>query len=349
MNSAAHPSARPFGIAVLALAAVGAPHAATPSAAATLGSARPSTFARQPIPASQAQRQAMEAAGKKPLLYLADNFNNQISVFDVTKKQSPAPAYVITAGLNGPQGISTDLSGNLYVANLYGNTVTIYAPGAKSPKATLSQGLSTPVDVKVDSSGNVYVANSPGLGAQSYVAEFLAGNSSPSSIWYTPAGNQAISGIALLNPAQPGQTSIYAAYYTLNGSGYATGGVFSCYPGNSTCVSLGNSFGQTGGVLVEESPGLSKPFDYMVVDQYLPGVDNFQQGAPESQLTTGGTPEFIALNARRTQLFVADSFYNRVTEYAYPSGKVLNHFNPAAGNQRPFVAGVATSPAGTFF
>src|SRR5580704_16681826 len=84
---------------------------------------------------------------QKPLLYVADNANNQISVFDVSKKQSSQPVQVIKQGLSGPQGITTDLSGNLYVANLYGASVSVFAPGQSSPFLTLSTDLNTPTDV----------------------------------------------------------------------------------------------------------------------------------------------------------------------------------------------------------
>jgi hypothetical protein len=331
---------RSFGVTAIALGAVISGTAA--AHAATFGGVRAAN------PSFADARDAAKA--KKTTLYVADNANNQISEFHVTKLKSPQPFAVITNGIAGPQGITTDKAGNLYVANMYGDTVTIYAPGATTPKATLSNGINSPTDVRVDAFGNLYVSNSPGFGAQSFIDEFPAGSSAPSAQWFTPAGNQIISGFALLNPSQSGETSIYAAAYTLNGSGFASGALLSCYPGNSTCVSLGQStFGQTGGVAVAESPGLSKPFDYLVIDQYLPGVDNFvvNGGISESQLVTGGTPEFMALNALKTQLFVSDRFSGNVYEYSYPGGKVLNTFSPHGGHTQ--IYGVAVSPAGTYF
>jgi hypothetical protein len=286
---------------------------------------------------------------QKPLLYVADNANNQISVFDVSKKQSSQPVQVITQGLSGPQGITTDLSGNLYVANLYGASVSVYAPGQSAPFRTLSTDLNTPTDVRVDSSGDVYVANDPGFGSPGYIVEFLAGQSSPSNVWYTPAVNTVISGFALLNPSQPGSTSIYAAGYTESPSGLASGFVLSCYPGNPTCVNIGDSFGQTGGVAVEESPGNQLPFDFLVIDQYIPGFDNFESGHVMTHAVTGGTPEFLTFDSTRKHLFVSDRFYGRVTEYAYPAGKIVNQYTPARGNDNTQIYGVAVSPASTYF
>ena len=252
-------SARMLAVAAVAAAAVVATSAA--AHAATFGGLRT---------ASPAFTQTDAAKAKKPILYVADNANNQIAVFHVNKVKSPQPYRVITSGIRGPQGITTDKAGNLYVANFIGDTVTIYAPGAGTPKATLSNGINAPTDVHVDAFGNVYVSNSPGFGSQSFIDEFPPGSSAPSAQWFTPLANQDISGFALLNPSQMGQTSIYAAAYTLNGSGFASGNLLSCYPGNSTCVNAGDTFGQTGGVAVAQSPGLGQPFDYMVIDQYCP-------------------------------------------------------------------------------
>jgi lactonase family protein with 7-bladed beta-propeller len=291
------------------------------------------------------------AAKAAKYLYLGDNTNNQISVFSLKgKTQSPKPIAVISAGLYGPQGLTTDASGNLYVANLYGNDVTIYAQGASTPKATLTNSISSPTDVKVDAFGDIYVSNTPGFGAQSYVLEFTAGSTSPSAIWYTPLGNQVISGIALLNATMKGQTSIYAAGYTINPStDQATGSVLSCYPGASTCSTVSSAYGQTGGIAVTSSPGGAKPFQYLVTDLYVPGVDTISTQQLSSQLVTGGTPEFIALNSTQKDLFVADSFYGRVTEYTWPKGAIVNQFYPARGGDNPGIYGVAVSPEGTAF
>ena len=46
------------------------------------------------------------------------------------------------AGLNDPEGMAFDRAGNLHVANILGNSVTVYAPGATgdAPLRTISGG-----------------------------------------------------------------------------------------------------------------------------------------------------------------------------------------------------------------
>ena len=67
----------------------------------------------------------------------------------------------ITAGLNKPDALAFDGSGNLYVAN-YGNaTVTVYPPGSTTVSETISQGINTPIALALDGSSNLYVLNHP--------------------------------------------------------------------------------------------------------------------------------------------------------------------------------------------
>jgi hypothetical protein len=297
-------------------------------------------------PAADSMGSAAEQPDKKKkkstLLFVSDNENNKFSVYNAAgKAQNPAPLRTITSGISAPNGIATDKSGNLYVANSFAGTVTVYGPNSSTPKTTIANGLNDPFDVKVDGFGNIYVANDPFYGT-AYIAEYPAGSSSPSTTWSVPQQGMTISGIALLNPTMQGETSIYALAYTENPSTGATGYGLSCYPGNGTCVSMGETFGQTGGIEIAQSPVAGKTFQWLAVDQYVPGVDIFTQSKPMGQLVTGGTPEFLTLNAAGNRLFVVDRFYGNADEYSYPAGKKLNAF---AGGAQPY--GVAVYPSGT--
>ena len=298
-----------------------------------------------PVPGSRTLSPSPEHAGpdaKQQLLYVSNVSGNAVEVFDAaTKTKNPPPLRTITSGISFPRGITTDQKGNLYVANSGNNTVTVYAPNASSPSFTLTDGLDFPVDVKVDGSGNIYVANSPSSGPS--IALFPQGSTSPSYDW-VPAGVQYLTGIALLNPTTPNQTSIYALAENSVGS-TIEGAVISCYPGNVSCTQVsGYAFGYTGGIAVEQSPTSQSPLEYLVVDQGYPGVDTFVNQQLTGQLFTGGVPTYAALNRGRTGLFVVDSRTSRVEKYSFPDNKQLNSY--ALNNE---AYGVAVYPAGTYF
>jgi hypothetical protein len=290
---------------------------------------------------------------KPKLLFVGDNADSEIAVFNaVATAQNPAPLRTITAGIDAPEGMTVDRAGVLYVANSGDSAVTIYGPGKGTPRARIFDGLNQPMDVKVDGFGNVYVANNP-FGHAPNIKEYAKGATTAEYTWTAPSGNMFITGIALLNPELAGGTSIYALEYVYNG-GNAIGGILSCYPGNLTCTQGGTGYtlGETGGIAVEESPGEDKPFEYLVVDQYLPGVDVFQpavQASPVGQIVTGNTPEMIALNGGRNRLFVAENVtgVGSVYEYTFPGGTRVNYFAPRRSDRS--VTGVAVSPATTYF
>jgi hypothetical protein len=78
-------------------------------------------------------------------------------------------------GLDAPWGIAFDPSGDLYVVNQLGSSVTEYSPdamsGNASPVATLSgpgTGLDYPAGLALDASGNIYVANAFGNSITEY-------------------------------------------------------------------------------------------------------------------------------------------------------------------------------------
>jgi hypothetical protein len=319
---------------------------ASPLAGCSGSSALPAGPASASVTAARPPAQTVDPETKSKLLFVSDNENNKVYVYNAAAKtQNPPPLRTITTGIKGPNGITTDKSGNLYVTNFLSNSVTIYAPNGSTPKTTISNGLSGPFDVKVDGFGNIYVANDP-LSGTAYINEYAQGSSNPANTWSVPSAGMVVTGIALLNPLSKGETSIYATEFTQNQSSGAIGGVLTCFPNGSSCSQIGGvTLGETGGVAVEESPGEKKPFQYLAVDQYVPGVDIFTPGQSSNQIVTGGTPEFIALNAKADQLFVADRFYGRVVEYSYPSGKQSNLFSPDGDTQ---LYGVATSPAGTY-
>ncbi len=63
--------------------------------------------------------------------------------------------------LNYHYGLAVDTAGNIYVANLFGNNVTVYNKSL-TLIGTITQGMSFPAAVAVAFGGNIYVANNGG-------------------------------------------------------------------------------------------------------------------------------------------------------------------------------------------
>jgi hypothetical protein len=130
-------------------------------------------------------------------------------------------------GMNAPQGITVDGSGNVWVANAGNNTVTELsstgAPVAGSPYS----GFSVPYAIAIDSTGNAWVANN----GNSTLAE-ISGNTVTT---YSPAGLNAPTSIAIdnmgtlwLNNSGPSANSVSAvssAGVAMPGSPYSVAGV----------------------------------------------------------------------------------------------------------------------------
>ena len=87
---------------------------------------------------------------------------------------STTPTATLT-GLSNPQALAFNGSGYLYVANLGGNTVSVFPPGSTTPSATLT-GVSNPYALAFDGSGNLYVLN---LGSN--VSKFATGSLTPTA------------------------------------------------------------------------------------------------------------------------------------------------------------------------
>jgi hypothetical protein len=260
------------------------------------------------------------------VVYVSDPTANAVNVYSATG-HNQSPMATIKNGIGGPAGLATDNSGNLYVANTAGNTVTEYAPKSSSPAATYSTGLLGPVDVAVGDDGNVYVANFYSFAAS--VVEFTSGNQKPSLTIVDPCGCWPI-GLAL-----DGQANLYVAYEY-----YSQTFVYEYAKGSTKGVALNYQFGQANwevaGLLLDKASNL------LAADANLPGVKVFPAGSGHSSHAFGkrGSPRFIAFDTGERNVFVTDTARHAVEEYAYPSGRLKNVITNGLNG----VYGVAVSP-----
>ena len=96
---------------------------------------------------------------------VANETTNQISSYALGGSSPIRSIAGSATGISDPTDVAADRSGNLYVANLTGFTVTVYAPNATgnvSPTRTIARsatGLRSPFAVAVDGTGRLYVSN----------------------------------------------------------------------------------------------------------------------------------------------------------------------------------------------
>jgi serine/threonine-protein kinase len=124
-----------------------------------------------------ASRPFASAQGSRGLLFVANEANNSIAVYQLGAAR---PARFITAGVSAPFGIAVDGAQTLYVANFHGSTVTEYAAGASQPTRTLTSGIQNPIGVAVDAGGNLYATSGLMSRARGVVQIFAPGATSPS-------------------------------------------------------------------------------------------------------------------------------------------------------------------------
>jgi hypothetical protein len=98
-----------------------------------------------------------DAAGK-PLIFVSDAADGVVDIYTQAGKGKKLAGQI--TGLTEPQGMTTDTSGNLYVANTNSSNVLVYAPPyTGSPTMTITDPGEYPVDVAVSSTGILAVTN----------------------------------------------------------------------------------------------------------------------------------------------------------------------------------------------
>jgi sugar lactone lactonase YvrE len=250
----------------------------------------------------------------------------------------------LTDGMYLADGLWVDRAKNLYVANVDGQNVTEYAPGASSPTCTYSGGLVDPTNVKTNRAGQVFVIDwgVPQLtGAidvykqcQNAVVRKYNFNQKyserPSDVVFDSAGN------------------MFVTYLVDDKNGHEKG-LLEVFKGQSMKPKrLGATLTFPGGLLIDAHGNL------IAADQGVQGESNgavdiiappYSSAKP---LISGlDQPVWLSLNRTERLLFVSSFDFKNPTVWIfdYPSGKLEMTLGTQNGLQTPI--GVAAAPDDT--
>jgi hypothetical protein len=254
-------------------------------------------------------------------LYVSSYRLGYVAIY-CTKGRNQAPIGKITSGINGPEGASVDLKGNLYVTNTNGDTVTEYAPGGSDPSFTYS-GLGSPAGVAVDAKQNVYVTSL----------------SPPSLTVFAQKSNTVklkITNLAFpIDVALDRAANVYVTTYTAT---FGNGEIIEYSPGSTQGTNLGIVTKEPGGI------ALDRAGDIVTADQGLPGVLVFPPGKTQPKNTFAANtldPDPVRFSRKEKRVYVGDAVGNAVCVYDYPSGKLVDTITDGVDGPN----GLAVDPA----
>jgi hypothetical protein len=264
------------------------------------------------------------------------NDTNDVTVF---RPGQTWPSRYIGWGIDQPDALAFDATGNLYVLNCPGCTglvppaasISVYKPGKTLPARTIVKGLSSyPWAMAMSRGGTLYVANCPSCDLSNGLGKHSAGNVVAYKLGASAPSLKITKGIA-----GPSALTFDSAgnLYVANIGASATQSFISVFPPGKTTPSLTISAGldhplalavdSSNDVFVANEVGIGSSS----VTEYAPGTT-----APELTISTPGVPVMLATDASGN-LYVANQMNDSSNPYAY--GTVLVY---APGSSTPTVA-----------
>jgi hypothetical protein len=253
---------------------------------------------------------------KKPLLYVSDQGAGTVNIYSVPQY---AEIGKITSGVEQPAGLATDKKGDLYVANIRGDTVTVYKPRQTSPFRTLTE-TGKPDAVAVGSNGYAYAGDMAGG-----IDVYPPGATAPSNRLTNTDLEYGVTGVGV-----DASNNVYGA-----GAGPAGGVVveFVNASGGGRNLGLKGLAAPTGAIVDKNKNLIVSDFAQSEVLTYPPG-----KKSPSSTFFVE-TPAAMNINRKESEIYAPGGGDYAVGVYDYPSGTFVTSID--IGN---FTDGVAVSP-----
>jgi len=245
---------------------------------------------------------------------------------------NPAPSFsTLYSNTNGPRGLATDGSGNVYIANRYNGT--IIKVNSRGVGSVVASGITNPRGLAVDQNGTIFVncGNSGRIltvvnGTKStflpnyYHVIGLAINNG--TLYFTSAKGGGSNTLYSVSTSGGTVTTVTAGFNRPHGVGVDnSGNVFVADSSNNKIVKV------VGGVKSNFATGLSHPWGIAVdvngnvyTTESNGNLDRFTPAGVKSLVTTYGWPTGVAVNTIGNTVYVTDSNNNKINQvtYIYP-------------------------------
>jgi hypothetical protein len=287
------------------------------------------------VPATPDSLSAADAAPKaKSLLFVG---NSNIGIIDVFV--SVDGKYQLQRQIedpNGPEGLHTDASGNLYVADQGIGTegpgvgdIAVYAPGAASPSRLIVPGYNI-ADVVPATKGSLFAAN---FGPDGYFGPGSVsayGRTQDVPLWTTVIPN-AFQSLGIVRDAS--SQDVFATYSSNDDKGHIARFVH----GKSRAVDLGVTYGSPWGIAEDKKGNLLAAGG---------GVINIfsQTGKARGSFEVPGIPYRLAFNTDGSLLFVSNFDNFDVEIFSYPKLKMVGTVTSNQWSKYAWPDGVAFWP-----
>jgi len=274
------------------------------------------------------------AKSAKELLYVADPFLGNIDIFSMQGLKATLVGQI--ADSDGPDGMTTDAAGNLYVTDEGVATegpaagdIKIYPKGSTIYSRYIVPAKWVPFDVAVGSDGTMYVSNIAPIGyfSPGSVSVYMPGASVPARVLHLKSF-QAY-GIALHHHSK----TIYVSYEAPGSDG---GKIAAFAHARGKAKDLGVNYPEPWGLLEDGSNDLLACDGAGIIEVYAESDGKLVQ-----QISVPNGAAWIAFDKSRSHIFVSN--FDQIEILSYPGGTVLGSINQGWG-KTTYPTGVAIWP-----
>ncbi|MBV8529839.1 MAG: hypothetical protein JO104_00860 [Candidatus Eremiobacteraeota bacterium] len=261
---------------------------------------------------AQAARNAPRFRAKRATIYVASLLPSSGYIAGYSLEGDHGMTYYTTSGLVEPEGMTSDSTGAIYVANTYGYNILKFKPPATDPVQEISDEGFHATDVGVDSKGDIWVANltSRSFGAGN-LQEYSAGGKLLRTVTCSNLRSYAFLAIGkkddvIVDGDSGGQSQP-------NSAGEVKAGATKCKPLSAIQIGSpgGVQFTNTGDVTV---------LDQLYSNVYTYAKPAFSKLIDTTHLSGGSSPTEDVLMPGNQYLWTSMGGVNGVFEFEYPYG-----------------------------